>query len=116
MNNEEILEKAIEKAIKNGYKQIKWKDKKGTEWINYNLLLCQIGLPIPIIFSHYFAKAFWGEGEAEEQYNKTDKHWHDTSCCSGSGVFFRGERWQYHLQQMVLEEEPLKYLERFLSN
>jgi hypothetical protein len=44
-----------------------------------------------IIFSHSFAKAFWGE----EKY---------------TGIYC----WQHHLQMMVLEEEPLKYLEKWL--
>lgn len=61
------------------------------------------------IFDHRFAKAFWGEEEIEifigftesdgEEYNQYD---YKTA-------------WQYHLQQMVLEENPLKYLEKFLD-
>lgn len=42
------------------------------------------------------AKAFWG---CEEN-------------CSGE---LCRPNWEYHLQQMVLEEEPLKYLEKFLG-
>jgi len=41
-----------------------------------------------IIFSHDFAEAFW-------KYDITKSY-------------------LYHLQQMVLEKEPLKYLEKFL--
>lgn len=63
-----------------------------------------------IIFSHDFAKALWGErinsptiidhedGYPPITYMNYDPH---------SG-------WQYHLQQMVLEEKPLQYLERFV--
>jgi hypothetical protein len=57
--------------------------------------------PIAIIFTHDFAKAFWGENfSGEEVVNMT----------------FSGDlkRWQYHLQQMILEEEPLQYLKQFL--
>jgi len=111
MTNEEILKKAIEKAVKGGF--------KGS--FDYCGIYCEMACDesggncvYTTIFNHEFAKAFWGEGEAEEQYDEIDKYWHDTSCCSGSGVFFRGRRWQYHLQQMVLEEEPLKYLKKFL--
>jgi len=61
-----------------------------------------------IIFTHDFAKAFWGE-------KKTD---FSCGCDSWSGGCPRCHNeyeWQYHLQQMVLEPEPLKYLEQFLT-
>ncbi len=58
-----------------------------------------------IIFSHEFCKAFWGE-KAEETYimRYSDKVLNDNKI----------PRWKYYLQQMVLEPEPLKYLEKFL--
>ena len=55
MTNEQILKKAIEKAVKNGYcgviaeTELQFSDMIGT---NQHLA---------IIFSHSFAKAFWGE-------------------------------------------------------
>ena len=55
--------------------------------------------PIAIIFTHDFAKAFWGES-----YYITSDEFEDN----------KGIAWQYHLQQMVIAEEPLKYLEKFL--
>ena len=62
---------------------------------------------IYVIFSHDFAKAFWGEEiiEAEEGYFclRCDKM-NQPDVIS----------WKYHLQQMVLEKEPIKYLEKFL--
>ena len=68
-----------------------------------------------IIFSHDFAKAFWGETtlflsiEQEEYYYCGYENNYYADC-------FEGASWQYHLQQMVLEEEPLKYLEKFLKD
>lgn len=61
-----------------------------------------------IIFSHDFAKAFWGEEEIEVEIEVGPE---------GGMVyeFYRLPAWQYHLQQMVLKEEPLKYLEQFLE-
>ena len=56
-----------------------------------------------IIFDPEFAKALWGEVDdcADIQiystFNKNTPY-----------------RWQYHLSKMVLEKEPLKYLEKFL--
>ena len=83
MGNKEILTKVIEKAVKSGWITKKvWQDPCNIEiWTSNNMFY-------DIIFSHDFAKAFWGEDILEI--------------------------WQYHLQQMVLELQPLKYLERFL--
>lgn len=62
MTNEEILKKAIEKATRNGYKEL------STEAI-MTMIVPKGGITVidherwyyPIIFSHDFAKAFWGE-------------------------------------------------------
>ena len=83
MKNETILKKAIEKAVKNGFTLV---DPK------FNLGCCFNCL----IFSHDFAKAFWGGGEKK------------------FGEIVWKSSWQNHLQQMVLEKEPLLYLEKFL--
>jgi len=87
-----ILRKSVEKAKKNGFKI---RDLNEVLYdISYN----------DIIFSHDFAKAFWGEESVNEIGNPCD-HLDETedSC------------WRYHLQKMVVEENPLKYLEKFLN-
>ena len=79
MTNEQILKKAIEGVMKNGYKLVdeneNWKidvnqpDKENKDpipwivrsWKNED----EIIHPFDIIFSHDFAKAFWGEKEKE---------------------------------------------------
>ena len=71
MNNKDILTKATEKAKENG-----WVD---TYLTGYD------GQEYSIIFSHSFAKAFWGE------------------------------KWRIHLQDMVIREEPLQYIAEFLE-
>ncbi len=98
MKNEDILRKAIDKAINNG-----WED--GKEMILDDIELhseyyTSYEVYSTWIFSHDFAKAFWGK---EKVYKYDSLGW----------IKFV-EIWQQHLQQMVLEEEPLKYLERFL--
>jgi hypothetical protein len=50
-------------------------------------------------FNHEFAKAFWGVDQVFGYPNPDD----DIPA------------WEWHLQQMVLEPEPLKYLEKFLD-
>ena len=93
MTNEQILERAIDKAVKNGWKKPDDYIQNVVMDINYDLLkdYARHG----VIFSHDFAKAFWGERLIE-------------SSISGN------EGWQYHLQQMVISKDPIKYLEQFI--
>lgn len=96
MNREEILKKAIEKAIKN----------------DYDVYICMESN----IFSHGFAKSFWGEQEHQWEGDG------GSNLCACGDRFYEHETtpsgtaycWQYHLQQMVLEEDPIEYLEKFL--
>ena len=84
MTNEEILKKAIEKAWKSGYEG----EKKVKKW-HY---LVQKGTLESIIFSHDFAKAFWGEEIVEKE------------ILAGTCGYIA---WKYHLQVMILEEDPI---------
>ena len=108
MTKELILKKAIEKAIKNGWKPIgileMWLDKHIGVHPDFMKAFINTGNFYDLIFSHDFAKAFWGEkiwGELidDPRYKNTIKNL---------------EAWEYHLREMVLEEEPLKYIEKFL--
>ncbi|MFX1536790.1 MAG: hypothetical protein ACFFDI_21445 [Promethearchaeota archaeon] len=107
MTNEEILKKAIEKAKKNGYQlQDRWgcyvlnfyndyfKDNFDTNMDYYR-----------IIFDHSFAKAFFGRKKTGAMLAKTD----------GSKPR-EVEEWELHIQQMVLCEDPIRYLKQFLNN
>lgn len=111
MTDQEILQKAIEKAVKNGwdYDGARFDTVKGLHHPNlYEFYEHQESSTMSrtlafqeVIFSHPFAKAFWKDTH-EATY--TDKYERAIS-----------EDWQYHLQQMVLEENPIKYLEKFLD-
>ena len=109
MDNKEILLKAILKAEETGYKYY-WQGYTS----NHTDIYCDIAEkdiknPSIIIFSHDFAKAFWGENKIQHADILLGKTY-DVS----SWVQNNFKRWEYHLQQMVLCEEPLKYLEKFL--
>lgn len=104
MTNEEILQKAIEKAEKNRFKN-PFSEFELNEYYEV------------VIFSHEFAKAFWGEEKI--------KYWSALgnlpSFCYECDMAMTDYQvtnwpiaWKYHLSKMVLEKEPLKYLERFL--
>lgn len=100
----EILRRAVEKAEENGC------DRCLSSWFDYhNEADIRYHKHYSIIFSHNFAKAFWGKqthctyrGSYDCQICNCGEY-HTTDCC-----------WEYHLQQMVLEKEPIKYLEQFI--
>ena len=96
MTNEQILKKAIEKAVKNGFNMDKWWGSKyhRKDKAEYLLMVFQ---EKQLIFSHDFAKAFFGK---------------TTEWVAETG---KVERWQIHLQQMVIADDPIKYLERFIN-
>lgn len=51
-----------------------------------------------IVYSHEFARAFWGEGNLEDR------------------ELGRYPEWLWHLQVMVSTGDPISYLEEFLGN
>ena len=52
----------------------------------------------------YRARAFWGNKKSKRMHFDDGSHYYKVI----------DEGWQYHLRDMVLEAEPLKYMERFL--
>ena len=100
MTNEQILKQVIEKAEKNSSKGI----MSGLIKIGYKLYWSSYvkgTKDIPeayygLIFSHDFAKAFWGEEEIMQEER------------------FTMPKWKTELQQMVLEKDPIQYLKKFL--
>lgn len=139
MTNEKILKLAIEKAVKNGLN----KELLPAEYeVQCMLKHCWLDAgdelidAFAIIYSHPFAKAFWGEEPicticgSDEFVGSTNP-----STSSDPGEYFLNSRcgaeaidinefgvndgttlfsWQYHLQQMVISEDPIKYLEQFI--
>lgn len=113
MSDKEILEKAIFKAIDNGW------DGHNERRIVHNIfdrsyVEVQYDEPLrgimeqiwsarivpSIIFDHEFAKALWGEAFiVSHAVNSIGQHgsWHSPE-------------WQHRLQQMVIAEDPIKYL------
>lgn len=112
MINEEILEKAIYKTAAKGWGVSKERGEIIKIEVDRFCLVVFITYEDgyrdtlrakEIIFSHDFAKAFWGEETNPVLEITTLKN---------AGIYM--QLWKIHLQRMVLEEEPLKYLERFL--
>ena len=97
MTDQEVLKKATEKAEANG-------------WLNY---LDGIEDAIStndwkaMLFSHDFAKAFFGEDKG---------HWLYIQYSGGfMGIDEPAPVWKRHLQAMVLEKNPIDYLRKFVE-
>ena len=115
MDNETILKKAIEKAVKGGWEAEHW--AKGI-MCECNIITTRYNY-YKFIFLHSFAKAFWSKRNLWlcDNCEHTEYREREILCrkCKGEGEMnYKGYEYQYHLQQMVLEKEPLKYLEKFL--
>ena len=106
MTNKEIFFKVYSKAEKNfyEYKTSSILPSFLSDEDLYNSV--ENGTYFRVIFSHEFAKAFWGERVESELIS-----------VPGISKLIRGHiSWQLHLSKMVLEKEPLKYLEKFLKD
>lgn len=100
----QILKKAIKKALKNG-----WAEKNFGVFIYLDSeegiddyveeILQGINMFYGLIFDHSFAESIWGK----EIFGSDDVPPKVPTYI-----------WQWHLWQMVIEEDPLKYLEKFL--
>lgn len=106
MSDVEILEKAIKKAIKNGYSGIT-KDELNDSFININGTITTDLIWQTVVYSHDFAKALWGEKEFKifDLVDLTD---------NGKTKTFKIKRYEYHLREMVISDNPIKYLEKHI--
>lgn len=127
MKDIEILNKIIEKACKQGYTLTqasfdyvanfeRLKSEKEDSVFSYYMKNMKY---YDIIFSQDFSKAFWGEKD----------YWQETKCTCGGAIHplldqhfvecmkSKAKRgYKFHLQQIVLKEEPLKYFGEFLND
>jgi hypothetical protein len=97
MGKFDILEKAINKAKEKGAElNVDWNYEKGKiiDGTNY----------YAIIFRHDFLKAIWGEDVQFLQASPVHSH-------IGANCVL----WEWHAKQMLVSEDPVKYLEKNLD-
>lgn len=95
MTNQEILVKAFSKAAENDWSApvAMRSDEALAKYYSED--------PYEVIFSHDFAKALWGQ--SYENYL-----WVNCLLCHATPV--KKPAWEMHLQQMVIAEDPIRYL------
>jgi hypothetical protein len=111
---------AITKAMDNGWDPVilvndpegmfemkitECKDLESRVQFRHNLLASML-ISRGNLFGHEFAKHFWGEKDYEGVMIKN---------VSGYEAEYLGKNWEGHLQQMVLEEDPISYLYNFVD-
>lgn len=97
MGTFDILEKAINKAKEKGVElNVDWRYEKGRiiDGTNY----------YAIIFRHDFCKSIWGEEKRFLPFVNSHPQ-------LGAEISL----WEWHLKQMVMSNEPLKYLEKNIN-
>lgn len=121
--SQEILEKAIQKAIEGGWRTEVFTEE-GTTWMVFSdglqVTTNKYGKfyenPLHFIFNHDFAKALWGEAEHTAEIPSDDYDARDCDNCHGSWINKPYSCWEYRLQQMVIADDPIKYLGSHLND
>jgi len=112
MTSETILRKAIEKAIKNGWhgeylgKLTIWQQDNGIVRIKNNL--DEEWSVEEIIYNHKFARALFGEELIPNELFSTTYQPEETK------YYTTRPAWQTHLMHMVIDDDPIKYLEEHI--
>ncbi len=98
LSNIKILEKAISKATDNGW--VNYEDYKPVDLsagdVGLEYSKAAVVLPHCMIFHHSFAKALWANEPGVRIY--------------GDAPVVIQPAWSFHLQQMVIADDPIKYL------
>lgn len=121
MTDKKILQKAIEKASENGYIAPVAYKKNKEKCLNFSFSEPTYVLEMPyfIIFSHDFAKAFFGGTSGHKMPEDAEM---GDKCLNCGDWYMAYEKpyeskfcWQMHLRKMVVEENPIQYLKQFLD-
>lgn len=126
MTRTELLRIVVSKAKANGFVFRKWFQAHiRTEWMGAQAaldLLCHEQRYYALLFSHDFAQAFWNTG-AQMTFlvpsaSYTRKNAMGQIITVDRKAFTRrtikADVWKYHLRQMALADDPLRYIRRFV--
>lgn len=98
---DEVLARALKMATANGFKLKDWKWLYGIE----EGVAARPTDKLALILSRDFAKALWGKFGPLVQVYQTTPYGDELATST-----YWLEPWQYHLQQMVIAKDPIKYL------
>ena len=126
MTRLELLHLAVSRARARGFEFRRWYTTRlGLPWINAEAAVCLLEQQrryYALVFSHEFASTFWKPGE-DLTFEVPAQTFHrimpdGTTRTIRRKPFIRRsarpEAWRYHLREMALAEEPLRYLRKYL--
>ena len=129
MTRGELIRMVILRARAHGFEFRKWYEANiEAEWKDLNAAVSVLESGrryYALLFSHEFARNFWKKGTQisfilpSQEYTRLDKNGNPvtirrkaftrrTSRSNSNNI------WQYHLEQMAVWEEPLRYIRRFI--
>ena len=126
MTRLELLKILVGQARTNGFEFRRWYTSRlGTPWINSEaafLLLDTQRRYYALLFSHEFASSFWKSG-ADITFQVPTQTFARIMPDGSTGIVTRKpftrrsarrDVWRYHLREMAVAEEPLRYMRRYL--
>jgi hypothetical protein len=127
MTRLELLMIVVGRARSNGFEFRRWYTTRlGLPWISPEAALALLETQrryYALLFSHEFACAFWKPGADitfQVPAQTFQRRMPDGSIRTITRKPFtrrsaRPDAWRYHLRQMALAEEPLRYIRRYLN-
>jgi len=94
--NFEIILKAVERAILNGWKLPEFQSQKPEDFIN------------EVLFSDEFARHFWGNELTRDEFMQR-------TMIDVMLNHNKVPRWKFHKEKMALSVDPLEYIGEFID-
>ena len=126
MTRLELLTLVVARARSNGFELRRWyTGRLGIPWINIEAALKLLDAQrryYALLFSHEFASTFWKAGteitfEVPAQTFQRNMPDGSTRTVQRRAFIRRSVRpdvWRYHLREMALAEDPLRYLRKYM--
>ncbi len=122
----ELLQLVVAQARSQGFNFRRWYvERLGREWVGGKDAVDSLGAErryYSLLFSHEFAQSFWKAGTAMTLQMPTQSFQRRMADGTIGTVerkshlrrMVREDAWRFHLKEMAIQEEPLRYIRRFL--
>jgi len=126
MTRQEILQLLLLQAKANGFEFRRWfRTHLHATWVDFEgaiVLLSEGRRYYTLLFSHEFARCFWKPGAQitfivpNATYTRKNKTGEVVTVKRPAFTrrTLKVDAWRYHLKEMAVAEEPLRYIRRFI--